>query len=311
MIDIQRILCPVDFSEFSRHALARAVVIARRQVAAVTVLHVVPWQVPVIVSQFAAPAAVPQMLTNAERDSVRRDLEDFVAPYRTDDVPITTLLIEASSVHAEIVAQAAHLHANLVVMGTHGRTGFQRLLLGSVTERVLRTIPQPVLTVGAHDTQGDAAPLFRRVLCAVDFSECSIAALNYAVAITDPYAHLSAVHVIEWTPTGYDPLIGPAMTFDAYRQEAERAGRERLHKLVLPMTRRGRGIEEFVKFGKPYHEILRLADEERYDLIVLGIHGHNPIDRMLFGTTTEPVVRRAPCPVLTVRAEAHHGVAAA
>jgi nucleotide-binding universal stress UspA family protein len=311
MIDIQRILCPVDFSEFSRHALARAVAIARRQVAAVTVLHVVPVQVPIVISQFAAPVSVPLSLTSAERDRARRELEDFVAPYRSNDVPIATMLVEASSVHGEIVAEAAHLRANLVVMGTHGRTGFQRLLLGSVTEKVLRTIRQPVLTVAAHDTQGDAAPLFRRVLCAVDFSECSIAALNYALAITDPDARLAAVHVVEWASNGYDPLIGPAMDIAAYRLEAERTGRERLHKLVLPMTRRGRAIEEIVKVGKPYHEILRIAEDERCDLIVLGMHGRNPIDRMIFGTTAEPVVRHATCPVLTVRTEAYRRAVAA
>jgi nucleotide-binding universal stress UspA family protein len=145
----------------------------------------------------------------------------------------------------------------------------------------------------------------------VDFSECSIAALNYARALADPETRLTAVHIVEWTPNGYDPMIGPAMDIAAYRLEAERAGRERLHKLVAPMTRPGATIEEIVKVGKPYHEILRIADDERYDLIVLGIHGRNPIDRMLFGTTAEPVVRHATCPVLTVRPEAVRRVAAA
>jgi nucleotide-binding universal stress UspA family protein len=63
-------------------------------------------------------------------------------------------------------------------------------------------------------------------------------------------------------------------------------------------------VEEVVTSSKPHHEILRVAAEQRSDLIVLGIHGRNPVDRLVFGSTAEPVVRRAPCPVLTVRAHA-------
>jgi nucleotide-binding universal stress UspA family protein len=92
---------------------------------------------------------------------------------------------------------------------------------------------------------------------------------------------------------------------------AETASRERLHKAVAESNPKGIAIEEIVTSGKPHHEVLRIAAEQRSDLIVLGIHGRSPVDRMLFGSTAEPVVRRAECPVLTVRAEAARTAAAA
>jgi nucleotide-binding universal stress UspA family protein len=90
---------------------------------------------------------------------------------------------------------------------------------------------------------------------------------------------------------------------------AETIGRERLHHAVSDSVQRT--VDEIVGSGKPHHEILRIAAERHSDLIVLGIHGGNPLDRMLFGSTAEPVVRRATCPVLTVRTEAHAASAAA
>ena len=128
-------------------------------------------------------------------------------------VPIDTDVVDAETVHGEILAQAERLRVDLIVMGTHGRTGFQRLLLGSVTDKVLRTARQPVLTVGAPAGEQDTTAAFKGILCAIDFSECSIAALTYAVSLADGAdAHLDAVNVIEWTPIGYDPLGGPPST---------------------------------------------------------------------------------------------------
>jgi nucleotide-binding universal stress UspA family protein len=313
MVSITRILCPIDFSDFSRHALARAVAIAKGHGASVTALHVVPTQPPLLVAPLEVTQPMPSALTPAEHDRLLRALRGFVTPEASAGVPIDTDVIDAPTVHGEILAQAARLHADLVVMGTHGRSGFQRLLLGSVTEKVLRTSRQPVLTVGASAVApGSGTASFKRILCAIDFSECSIAALGYALALAEGAdAHVTAVNVIEWTPVGYDPLGGPPTDLAEYRMAAERANRERLHKVLTDSRSKKLEIEEIVSSGKPHHEILRIADEQGSDLIVLGIHGRNPVDRLLFGSTAEPVVRRAECPVLTVRVEFAAKVAAA
>jgi nucleotide-binding universal stress UspA family protein len=304
MVSIKRILCPIDFSEFSRHALTRAVAVAKAHNASVTALHVVPIQLPLFVSHLEVREAPPLGLAHGERERLLRELIEFTAPQHSMCVPIDTDIADASSVHGEILTQAERLRADLIVMGTHGRTGFQRLLLGSVTEKILRTAHQPVLTVGAPAGEEDTTSAFKRILCAIDFSECSIAAMGYALSLAEGAdAHVTAVNVIEWMPIGYDPLIGPPTDLVGYRMTAEKASRDRLHKVILEFAPKGLDVEEIVSSGKPHHEILRIAAGQRSDLIVLGIHGRNPVDRMLFGSTAEPLVRRATCPVLTVRAD--------
>jgi nucleotide-binding universal stress UspA family protein len=109
---------------------------------------------------------------------------------------------------------------------------------------------------------------------------------------------------------GYDPLVGPTDLAGCHAA-IERDAREHLHRVVTGFPTKGVHIEETIRSGKPHHEILRLATEQHAELVVLGIHGRNPIDRMLFGSTAEPVVRRATCPVLTVRADVKANVAAA
>ena len=206
------------------------------------------------------------------------------------------------------------LPADLIVMGTHGRSGFERLMLGSVTERVLRKARRPVLTVpaGSPEAVDTGRGAFDRILCAVDFSECSMAALAYAGSLAEESrARLAALHVIELAPPAYDPLVGPPIDLPGYRQACETAGRERLRNVIPMALRTSTSIEEIIVCGKPHHEILRVADEWRSDLIVLGVHGRNVVDRLLFGSTVEPVVRRARCPVLTVRPVAPAASAAA
>ena len=192
-----------------------------------------------------------------------------------------------------------------------GRSGFQRLFLGSVTEKVLRTAQPPVLTVGAAaDVMLTHDFAFKRILCAVDFSACSLAALRYAATLAEPSgAKLTALYVMEWPPVAHDPLLGPPTDLTGYRMAAEAIGRQRLHNAMVEFALKG--VEEIVGAGKPHHEILQIAEQRQSDLIVLGIHGRNPVGRMLFGSTAEPVVRRATCPVLSVRSEVHAASAAA
>ena len=315
MVRIKKILCPIDFSDFSHRAFDRAVAIARSHTAALTVLHVVPVQLDTAILPYVEPESLgPFALPDVDRGRIVRELQQFLAIDHSLGVPVAFEVTEAPHVHEEILLHAERLPADLVVMGTHGRSGFQRLMLGSVTEKVLRKTRPPVLTVprAVSDVIPAGRTPFERVLCAVDFSECSIAAFRYAVALAkESHARLAAVHVVELAPPLYDPLVGPAIDLPGYRSACEIVGRERLRNVIPVAVRKATGVEEFVACGKPHHEILRVAEEWRSDLIVLGVHGRNVADRMLFGSTVEPVVRRAPCPVLTVRAEARAASAAA
>ena len=300
MMSIRRILCPLDFSDFSRHALARAAEIAKAHDATITALHVVPTPVLMAPLPFETVQTVVPPLTAAQLERARADVTAFARLDSTISVPIDAEVVEAPTIHEEIVSQAARLHADLIVMGTHGRGSFQRMFLGSVAERVLRMARSPVMTVGPSAEGRSGA--FKNILCGVDFSESSFAALDYALALAGrSNGHVTAVNVVEWTPVGYDPLVGPPTDLAGYRMSAAANARQRLVKAIAT-TSTEIPVRKVVTSGKPRHELLRIARDEGSDLIVLGIHGHNPIDRFFMGSTVEPIVRHAECPVLTVRA---------
>ena len=276
-----------------------------------TALHVAPFQSTPIYPYQESRAVEAFMLSGSDRETLTMELKRFLAVEEPTGVPVTCEIVDAPNVHHEILAQADRQKADLIVMGTHGRTGFQRLFFGSVTEKVLRTARPPVLTVGAAI---DVVPAhdfsFKRILCAIDFSDCSLAALRYASALAAPGgANVTALYVMEWPPVPYDPLLGPPTDLTGYRMAAEAIGCQRLHNAVVELALKG--VDEIVGGGKPHHEILRMAEQRGSDLIVLGIHGRNPVGQMLFGSTAEPVVRRATCPVLTVRSEVQSASVAA
>src|SRR5262245_53098426 len=166
-IQIERVLCPVDFSDFSARALARACDVAAWFDARVTVVHVCPNLIPGGLETPRFP--VPAETMRAGREQSREELARFTEPFLTREVPLVTEVWEGEAWRA-ILEEAASLPADLVVMGTHGRTGFEHLLLGSVTEKVLRRAGCPVLVVGAEGS-ASVPGLFRRILCAVDLYE--------------------------------------------------------------------------------------------------------------------------------------------
>jgi nucleotide-binding universal stress UspA family protein len=242
-----------------------------------------------------------------------RELERFLEIPRRG-VTVVCEVYQAPDPASEIAAHADRLSVDLIVMGTHGRSGFRRLLFGSVTEKVLRLAHAPVLTVPT--SVPEAVPIgsapFRRILCATDFSECSLVALRRAVALAEhPDVRLTVLHVVELLVPPYNPPMGPPMDLGGFQLMYEQTGRAELQRAVTEAMRQTCNIEEVIATGKPHAEIVRVAQEQHSDLIVLGIHGRGPIERLVFGSTAEAVVRRATCPVLTVRPEKEAIVAAA
>jgi nucleotide-binding universal stress UspA family protein len=191
-------------------------------------------------------------------------------------------------------------------MGTHGLSGFQHLMLGSVTERVLRKAACPVITVPPRAHATSRLP-FSRLLCAIDFSESSMAALQFASSLAAASgATLTLLHVLEWpweeppAPRLEELPAEQAAALAAYRRHREEAALKRLEALALT-TPSSQPLSVRVRNGKPHVQILDIAQEESSDLIVIGVHGRNPLDMMVFGSTTNQVVRAASCPVLTLR----------
>jgi nucleotide-binding universal stress UspA family protein len=304
MVSIRRILCPVDFSDHSRRALDHALAIATWYDAVVTLLHVSPLMP---VAAYAPMSGMPPYvgLTPDARQALMRSMKEFAAGVAAS-VPIEFEIAEGH-VAAIIVDRAGELTADLLVLGTHGRSGLDRWVLGSVTEKVLRKAPCPVLTTPTH--AGGAAPEtagFRRIVCAVDFSDCSMHALDYAISLAEEaHASLTVVHVVELPPdipreVHETVMLGPRNQRE-YIALAEEAGRAHLTDAVPDRVRAAVNVDTVLAAGKPYREILRVAAEHSADLIVVGVHGRGAIDRMLFGSTTQHLVRQASCAVLTIR----------
>jgi len=279
------ILCPVDFSEASAPAVQYAIALARIHHADITALHVCPSDDDVRLG-----TEVAALFADATTRGLRVDV-----------------IVEQGVAAREILTQAAALPADVIVMGTHGASGFEHLMLGSVAEKVVRKATCPVFTVPPQ-AQFDADAPFKKLVCAVDFSEWSLAALEEACAIAEESrGSVTAVHVIEWpwheTPSadveGTPPAQAAALL--EYRRYQEAMARARLETTVGEVCRDRCRVDLRVAHGKAYSEVLCAAEREHADLVVVGVHGRNPLDVFFFGSTTHQVVRRAPCPVLTLR----------
>lgn len=307
-VELDRILCPIDFSETSRHALDHAATLARWYGARMMLLYVHP---ALAIAPLAPglPLMPGVILTGEDREAVEARLESFAREEIGDQLPLTRHVLEGDAAR-EIRTFARESGTQLIVLGTHGRSGFERLVMGSVAEKVVRTAGCPVLTVPPRIPETVPLPttLFRRVLCAIDFSECSMEGLRYALSIAqESGGALTVVHVAELLPEdvpGFgepDPSANHPHTFRDYLAQASAARAAQLDAAIPAGVRDYCTVDTVMASGKPYREILRLAAERASDLIVLGVHGRGVLDRFFFGSTTEHVVRAATCPVLTIR----------
>jgi nucleotide-binding universal stress UspA family protein len=240
------------------------------------------------------------VLPRVDRTLVATEVQRLVEAERVPGVPVETLVIEAPEVYREILGQAERLRSDLVVIGTHGRSGFERLFLGSTAEKVLRKASCPVMTVPpqAPEAMPRGPVPFTRILCAIDFSDSSRVGLDYAMSLAQANkAALVLAHVIDTRPLYYDFSPPAAIDLMAWTEEA----RTRLSQMVPEAVRSVCAVSEFVREGTSHVEILTIANESGADLIVLGVRGRGAADLLFFGSTTHHVIRQARCAVLTLR----------
>ena len=298
MIQIGRILCPVDFSDFGRRALDYAAAIARWYEATVSVLYVSPNR--------PAMDVPPMVMDEKDRACLMTKLRALTA-HLPADVTVDLRIEEASDVHREILRQAEATRADLLVLGSHGRSGFDRLLLGSVTEKLLHKAACPILIVPrrAPETSPDAPVHFGRILCPVDFSAGSARALTYALSLAEEAdARLTVLHVIEMPPELRLNPLAADFNVDAAHAAAEAECLRRLRALIPEQARTYCTVVTAVREGAAYREVLKVAAAESADLIVMGVWGRGAIDLMVFGSNTARVARAAACPVLVVQSQA-------
>lgn len=306
MVDIRRVLCPIDFSDHSRYALEHAIAFARWHRAQITIVHV--YNVPPLVmgppaTFMAAPAVVPPAsAAPAELEETAEEVRRFCEPVVSGEPP--DIVVVEGTAAREIVRVAEQVRADVLVMGTHGRGGFERLLLGSVTEKVVRTSRSSVLTIPPSVGSPVSGPvLYQTILCAVDFSDASARAVEHAISLAkDNGARLILVHVVEGFVEEAVLDVNVHWNVPEYRRYLEQDALSRLKAVVPDEVRTSLQTEERLASGKPYQGILRIADESAADVIVTGVQGRAALERWSFGSTTHHLVREAQCPVLTVRA---------
>ena len=303
MLMLQRILCPIDFSEASRQALHYAKALSSWYDARLVVLHVcVDLPVLDMVLPLGHSASTAVVLEESQLAERRAAVRQFVTP-EIGDANVDIVIREGTDAKAEIVKVATTTEASLIVMGTHGRSGFDHVLLGSVTEKVLHKAPCPILVVPPHapSVDGGVSPVFKRILCAVDFSAGSLRAVNVALALAqEADARLTLLHAIEFPAALREVVFSTDVDVDRLHAAAEAEFLRRLRALVPAQARTYCTVATRVNEGKPVREIQAVAAAERADLIVMGVHGRGTVDLMVFGSNTNSMIRNAVCPVLIV-----------
>jgi nucleotide-binding universal stress UspA family protein len=298
VIEFKQIICPVDFSEASVRAFAHAAAIARWYDAQLTVLHVVPTFETILVrGDFGDPV---QVVTPMPREQVLEEMSRTLnlAAVSARATPVG----ETGDPQTTIIDQAISKNADLIVMGTHGRRGLKRLLLGSVTEAILREAPCPVLTVPPRAPASVSEEVtFKRILCPIDFSPSALQALGFALDLArQADGRVTLLHVVEWLAEE-GPRVSTDFSILGYRRYLGEDAQDRLRNVVAKESRAWVEIDDVVVYGRAHREILRAAETKPADLIVMGVQGRDGIGLALFGSTTQQVARGAMCPVLTVR----------
>jgi nucleotide-binding universal stress UspA family protein len=292
MSKVNDVLVPVDLSEGSRAALDYAAALARKLGARLTALHVAP---PYVTYE-PLPAFPPLApLDPAKQRVLEESVHQFVTPPGSE-LPLAAVLLRDGDPADEILAQATASGADLIVLGTHGRRGFERWVLGSVTERVARKADRPVLAVPPKN--GPAA--FARVLCALDLGDSSAETLTQAAAIAQALDAKLIVLYVASDSHWYEPWPIAGIDVGAVRQAVSQAARKLLAEVVARHVPDSTEVELRVAFGRAHKEIEKAAGEGA-DLVVLGASASGAVDRLFFGSTAQHVLRAGVCPVLLVR----------
>jgi nucleotide-binding universal stress UspA family protein len=291
-----RVLAAIDLSSPSDDALRSAYELARTTGARLSVCHVVPSMTnvyPFFPQHNQAAMVQWAELAPSLRQAVERHVADVTG---RDDLEV---FVENGTDYAEIVRRAEAWQADLVVVGSHGRSGIARLLLGSVAEQVVRHAACSVMVVRVTESRGS-------VLVATDLSDPSLPAVAAGIeAASRLKARLIVMHAVDFSGAALPTVLGPfGATAVVPSVEDQRSVREALESMLRDvLTRFGAEGEVRVVEGPAAANIVRIAEEVKAELLVVGTRGRTGLTRLALGSVAERAVRGAPCSVLAVRLE--------
>jgi nucleotide-binding universal stress UspA family protein len=299
---LKNILYATDFSPCSQAALPYLRTIAARSGAIVHVLHVLAPE---------ARTSVPMdefSELDVEWNLAQSAMKTLLAAPSFAGIAHTAT-IERGPLWDVLASYIEKQKIDLVVLGTHGRRGLKKLVLGSVAEQVFRHASSPVLTVGPQAVGAQMAQAsVATILFATDFSSGSLHALPYALSLARANnSHLILLHAVplamEMLPAGMDAVPVSIEVSAELTENSLAAARQQMAELLSPETRREVNPEIVVESGPAAETILAIAKSKQADLIVMGVHHASKasIASHLPWTTASEVVCQAHCPVLTVR----------
>ena len=283
MAKLDRVLTAVDFSEPARAAFDHALALSRLHDAELTVVHAVPSDRPFNWHARERIALIGSLREAAQTAGVR-----FSVRIQHGD-PAGVILLHAKA-----------RRADLIVLGTSGRSGLDRLRFGSVAETVALEAAQPVLVVpSASGKTGGSTTPFTNILVAVDLGDSSTAAVERALAMAGGNSRVTLMHVIPGVPLGAPRYMYHMMEPEYQRQVARDAWR-RIAEIIPADATASQRVHARVVTGDPAETISRVAAEAGADLILMGVRARSAIGRLVFGSTAARVIRKAGRPVLAV-----------
>ncbi|MCC6139679.1 MAG: universal stress protein [Nitrospira sp.] len=310
MTDSPRILLATDFSSWALRAEEYACCLAATWQATLTVLTVLEFP-PGMNPEYPVNQAYLGELMKAGA----QQLVNLKARASARGISLQTRIATGIPCE-EILAAVEAEDSELVVVGTKGKSGLAHVLLGSTAERVIRTVPCPVLTVRADTDEASPGKTglcegigLDRILVPVDFSDCSLEAVEYAARIAQRYrASLTLLHVREPVSYGLDFTLLPSGKQEEMREHMM----VRLGEMTRALAEVNIQAGSQMRGGTPVESILDSARTIPADLIVMGTHGRQGLSHALSGSVAEAVLRQSRCPVLTVRSlkirPGHHRV---
>lgn len=300
MIAVKQILFPTDFSTCANQAMAYTLELARRFGAKLHVLHAMDLgsDDPLNASYYLHDRSkVRELMKKAANKLITTALEK----HDIEELSIHRVCKWGTNPGRVILEYAAERDIDIIVLGTHGHRGLQRVFLGSVAEQVVRRARCPVITIRE---QLDRLPRvdLRNILVPTDFSDHSLHALLHAKHLAaSTGARLQVLHVTD--PAVYHVLYHPTPgSLDETKDRLAIDATEKLMQLKRETGGPDVNAEIYVESGHTVRSIVNFANNRKTDLIVLGSHGRTGAKHFLLGSVAEKVVRHALCPVLTVKA---------
>ena len=286
------ILLPTDGSDHAVKAAEQALTLADLFDATIHAISVVDTSTAndLLSSGSIRTEFITQLEAGAER------AVETIEEMADDSVTVQTAVLEGDP-KTEIVAHATTIDADLLAMGTHGRSGVSRFVAGSITEHVVRSVDVPVLAVRAIE-QAQRSDGYDEILVPTDGSDAATAAVDDGLEIARTAdARVHAVTVLDTGDMAASPTLSSPSEVVTHL-EAER--QDATDEIATRAREDGLEATTAVLEGRPGSELLEYIDDHEIDLVVMGTHGRRGIDRLLLGSTTERLLRHASAPVLAV-----------